>query len=171
MRSWIVRSLLLVVPLVPAAASPPPHPAQPLAYWNVWVDGNGGTHQSRCIVHAFSPLSLGPGTQEIWIDKLPQQPGAVLIAQFPVGWTGQWHENPKPQWVIPLSGHWFVQTTDGHRVEMGPGDASFGGDQGARPDAAGHAGHLSGTLGDQPVTLMFVQGPAPVPADPSCRFE
>ena len=45
---------------------------------------------------------------------------------------------------------------DGHRVEMGPGDASLGEDQGSKPDAAGHFGHLSGTLGDAPITLMFV---------------
>ena len=80
-----------------------------------------------------------------------------MIAQFPKGWVGQWHENPAPQWIIPLSGRWFVETMDGHRVEMGPGDASLGEDQGSKPDAAGHVGHLSGTLGDAPITLMFVQ--------------
>jgi hypothetical protein len=29
--------------------------------------------------------------------------------------------------------------------------------QGSKPDVAGHFGHLSGTLGDAPITLMFVQ--------------
>jgi hypothetical protein len=28
--------------------------------------------------------------------------------------------------------------------------------KGSKPDAAGHFGHLSGTLGDAPITLMFV---------------
>jgi hypothetical protein len=37
---------------------------------------------------------------------------------------------------------------------LGP---SLGEDQGSKPDAAGHFGHLSGTLGDAPITLMFVQ--------------
>ena len=40
---------------------------------------------------------------------------------------------------------------------MGPGDTSLGEDQGSKPDAAGHFGHLSGTLGDAPITPMFVQ--------------
>jgi hypothetical protein len=37
---------------------------------------------------------------------------------------------------------------------LGP---SLGEDQGSKPDAAGHFGYLSGTLGDAPITLMFVQ--------------
>ena len=46
---------------------------------------------------------------------------------------------------------------DGQRVEMGPGDVSFGGDQNTKPDEQGHKGHLSGTIGEQPVMLMIVQ--------------
>jgi len=81
----------------------------------------------------------------------------VLVANMPVGWIGDWHENPKPQWIIPLSGRWFVETTDGVRVEMGPGELSFGGDQNAKPDAHGRVGHRSGTVGDAPAVVMIVQ--------------
>jgi hypothetical protein len=88
---------------------------------------------------------------------LPDMPAHVVIAQLPKGWVGQWHESPAAQWVIPLSGRWFVETMDGHRVEMGPGDASLSVDLGSKPNAEGHLGHLSGTLGDAPVRLMFVQ--------------
>jgi hypothetical protein len=139
---------------IAAAQSPTP---QPLRYWHVWVDGVGTTHQTQCEFKNFSPLSLGKGVEPIFADKLQDTPAHVLIAQFPQGWVGTWHENPKPQWIVPLSGRWFVETMDGHRVEMGPGDASLGEDQGSKPDAAGHSGHLSGTLGDSPITLMFVQ--------------
>ena len=37
---------------------------------------------------------------------------------------------------------------DGQRVEMGPGELSFGEDQGTKRDAKGRHGHLSGTVGD-----------------------
>ena len=100
---------------------------------------------------------------------LPDRPDHVVIAQFSKGWVGQWHENPAPQWIIPLSGRWYVETMDGHRVEMGPGDASLGEDQGSKPDAAGHTGHLSGTLGDAPITLMFVQLDHKVALNDACR--
>jgi hypothetical protein len=75
----------------------------------------------------------------------------------PVGWIGEWHSNPKPQWIVPLSGCWFVETTDGTRVEMGPGDMSFGSDQNAKPDKDGRQGHRSGTVGDVPAVLIVVQ--------------
>ena len=52
---------------------------------------------------------------------------------------------------------------------MGPGDASLGEDQGSKLDAADHIGHLSGTLGDAPITLMFVQLDHEVTLNDACR--
>ena len=130
---------------------------QPYSYWHVWVDSAGMTHQNKCEFRDFSPFSLGKGTEPIFIDRLPNRPAHVVIAQSPKGWVGQWHENPATQWIITLSGRWFVETMDGHRVEMGPGDVSLGDDQGSKPNGDGHVGHLSVILGDAPLTLMFIQ--------------
>lgn len=33
-----------------------------------------------------------------------------------------WHENPVRQWIVPLSGRWFVETMDHLRVEMKAGN-------------------------------------------------
>ncbi len=168
------KSLALALPLaagltgVAAAQSPSP---QPLPYWHVWVDGAGQTHQTRCEFKDLSTLSLGKDVAPVFGDTLPDAPAHVVIAQFPKGWVGQWHPNPKSQWIVPLSGRWFVETMDGHRVEMGPGDASFGEDQASTPDAAGHVGHLSGTLGDAPITLMFVQLDSKPARDDECRVK
>ena len=166
-RSFTLAFALAAGPAsIAAAQSPTP---QPLQYWHVWIDGAGTSHQTQCQFKDFSPLPLGEGVAPIFADKLQDTPAHVVIAQLPKGWVGAWHENPKPQWIVPLSGHWFVETTDGHRVEMGPGDASLGEDQGSKPDAAGHAGHLSGTLGDAPVTLLFVQLDHKVTPNDACR--
>ena len=70
-------------------------------------------------------------------------------------------ENPAPQWIVPLSGRWWVEAMDGTRVEMGPGDVSFGEDQGCIATADGRRGHRSGTIGDEPAVLMTVQLHAP----------
>ena len=158
MRAFRSVTLALVFATGPAsmAAAQSPTP-QPLHYWHVWVDSAGMTHQTQCEFKDFNPLSLGKGVEPIFVDKLKDAPDHVVIAQFPKGWVGAWHENPAAQWIIPLSGRWFVETMDAHRVEMGPGDTSLGEDQGSKPDAAGHFGHLSGTLGDAPITPMFVQ--------------
>ena len=136
-----------------AAGDEPPA----LLYWHVWTGDDGTTRQTRCRLSAFHRQSMGGGAAPQWNDHLATGAATVLIATLPVGWIGEWHGNPKPQWIVPLSGRWFVETTDGTRVEMGPGEISFGGDQHARPDAAGHSGHRSGTVGDAPAVLMVVQ--------------
>lgn len=100
---------------------------------------------------------MGGEADPQWNCRLMAAASEVLFAHLPVGWVGEWHENPKPQWIIPLSGRWFVETMDGHRVEMGPGEVSFGADQHTQPDADGHQGHLSGTVGDRPAMLMILQ--------------
>jgi len=49
-----------------------------------------------------------------------------------------------------------VETMDGERIEMGPGEISFGGDQGCSL-VDGKRGHRSGSLGGEPVVLMLIQ--------------
>lgn len=127
-----------------------------LRYWQLWTDEQGVSHQSRCVLDHFEQQSMS-GAAPQWNDVLGQTSATVVFSVLPVGWTGDWHENPKPQWIVPLSGRWFVQSMDGQRVELGAGDVSFGGDQRCVPDEHGHKGHRSGTLGDEPAVLMLVQ--------------
>lgn len=126
-------------------------------YWHVWTDQQGISHQTRCRLINFEKESMGGDAAPQWNNHLFGDRTKVIFAELPVGWVGEWHENPKPQWIIPLSGCWFVETMDGTRVEMGPGEASFGADQNTAADADGHQGHLSGTVGDEPARLMIVQ--------------
>lgn len=134
------------------------HPTSPptLQYWQIWTDEQGISRQSRCVLNHFEQQSMG-GAAPQWNDALKPAPSTVVFSVLPVGWIGEWHENPKPQWIVPLSGRWFVESMDGARVEMGPGDVSFGGDQHCVANAQGHKGHRSGTLGDVPAVLMLVQ--------------
>jgi predicted outer membrane protein len=128
-----------------------------VAFWHVWTDDRGVSHQNRGEWSDFLFHSISAGAAPSWIDK-QRTPGAtVLVVVQPIGWVGEWHENPKPQWIIPLSGRWFVETMDGKRVEMGPGEVSFGGDQNTKQDAQGRKGHRSGTVGDQPSVNLIVQ--------------
>jgi len=126
-------------------------------YWHVWTDDKGVSHQNRCELSAFQLQSISAGAAPSWIDKQSTPGATVLVVVQPVGWVGEWHENPKPQWIVPLSGRWFVETMDGKRVEMGPGEVSFGGDQNTKPDAQGRKGHRSGTVGNQPSVNLIVQ--------------
>jgi hypothetical protein len=105
------------------------------------------SHQTCRQLSAFQARSVSPGAAPEWIDELITSGATVLVVVQPVGWVGDWYENPKPQWIVPLwivplSGRWFVETMDGTRVEMGPGEASFSNDQHGKPDALGRGLHL-----------------------------
>lgn len=125
-------------------------------YWHVWTDEHGVSHQSRRKISDFHLKSIAPPAAPQWLGQ--QQPDATCsFTILPVGWIGTWHENPKPQWIIPLSGCWFVETMDGQRVEMGAGEISLGTDQNTQVDDRGRKGHLSGTVGDVPAVLVIIQ--------------
>jgi len=125
-------------------------------YWHLWTDDDGVSHQSRCTLTAFEQARVGDAAPQ-WNDAQARGEATVVFTVQPVGWVGEWHENPAPQWIVPLSGRWWVESMDGQRVEMGPGELSFGEDQHCRADAEGRKGHRSGTLGDEPAHLMTVQ--------------
>lgn len=127
-----------------------------LSYWHVHVDAEGISRQVRCSLDRFELKGMS-GAAPQWQNEISTARSTLNVSVLPVGWVGDWHENPKPQWIIPLSGAWYVETMDGHRVEMGPGDLSFGQDQGCKPDGQGRKGHLSGTIGATPCVLVIVQ--------------
>ena len=177
-RHWLFQNaiigLITIVILVAgsALAARAEDKAPPTVdYWHVWIDSAGVSHQTRCEMKGFVLQSIEPPASPQWLKRLKAEGASIVMSVLPVGWIGTWHENPKPQWIIPLSGRWFVKTSDGKRVEMGPGELSFGEDQNAKPVAGGHRGHVSGTIGQEPAVLMIVQlKELPTIGEP-CHFE
>ena len=123
-------------------------PAMP--YWHVYVDADGVSRQNRFELTEFELKGINPGVEPQWNDKMEPSRAGVTFTVLPVGWFGEWHENPKPQWIAILTGRWFVETMDGTRVEMGPGELMFGEDQGTKD----RKGHRSGTVGNEPCTMI-----------------
>ena len=121
-----------------------------IPYWHVYVDGEGVSRQEQFDISNFELKGVSPGVTPQWNDKMAPSPAGVTFTVLPVGWVGEWHENPKPQWIIILTGRWFVETMDGTRVEMGPGEVMMGEDQGTKDKK----GHRSGTVGDVPCTMI-----------------
>jgi hypothetical protein len=131
-----------------------PKPSVP--YWHLWTDQDGVSHQQHCALTSYSLKGVG-GADPQWNNKQDKHPSTVVFTVQPVGWVGDWHENPAPQWIVVLSGRWWIESMDGTRVEQGPGEFSFGEDQGCTKTSDGRKGHRSGTIGDQPAVLMTVQ--------------
>ncbi|WP_417310410.1 cupin domain-containing protein [Devosia sp.] len=139
-----------------------------VGYWHLHVDADGVSRNVRCTISHFALHALGQGAPPQWLGDTFDSQATVLFTVQPPGWVADWHENPKPQWIIPLSGRWFVESMAGERVEMGAGEISFGQDQGCRTIDR-KRGHLSGTVGDAPAVLMLVQLPEFTGSGP-CSF-
>ena len=130
-------------------------PRPEVAYWHLWTDGDGVTHQTRCRLTQFEIARVAAAAPQ-WNDRQPTSQATVVFTEQPVGWVGDWHENPAPQWIVVLSGRWWIESMDGTRIEQGPGEFSLGEDQGSIL-TAGRKGHRSGTIGGEPARLMTVQ--------------
>jgi len=127
-----------------------------ISYWHLWTDADGISRQTQCAMTEFELKSMNAPADPQWQGRSITGKMTTMVTVQPVGWVGTWHENPKPQWIVPLSGRWFVEAMDGTQIEMGPGEISFGGDQNCR-EVDGKRGHRSGTIGDVPAVLMVVQ--------------
>ena len=127
-----------------------------LPYWRLFTGEAGFSSVAASLLGGFAEQSVGGRAAAMWMHAVPGTVDAVWFAILPVGWVGEWHESPMRQWVVTLSGRWFIETQDGLRIEMGPGDTHWGADLGTR-QVNGNHGHRSGQLGDEPCAHLLVQ--------------
>ncbi|GBQ11816.1 cupin domain-containing protein [Swaminathania salitolerans] len=128
-----------------------------VSYWDSWTDTHGVTHLTKCKLSNFSLSRLSPHTDPLWTNHAQKGMARMVTSVQPAHWEGGWHAPENVQWIIPLMGIWYVETMDGTRVELNPGDALLSEDVKAIADSKGHVGHLSGNVGDGPVALMITQ--------------
>ncbi|MGB3800821.1 MAG: cupin domain-containing protein [Lewinella sp.] len=124
-----------------------------IPYWHVYTDKDGISKQKKEHLEDFELESMGGDSDKQWNNKLTKGATQIIFSELPAGFDGDWHENPAPQWIIPISGGWWVETMDGTRVEMREGELSFGADQGTNDKK----GHKSGPLDGKPCKMMIVQ--------------
>jgi hypothetical protein len=129
-------------------------PAMP--FWKMQPDAAGRSTIVQQALAGFALDSVSGDAAPIWMREFHGEVKAVWFNIMPVGWVGEAHPTPALQWVVPLSGRWFIETQDGTRVEMGPGDIHWG--AGLAGDGANAStAHRSGQLGDVPCVQMMVQ--------------
>jgi hypothetical protein len=129
-------------------------PAMP--FWEMSIASDGHSTIEQRWLDAFSLRNVSGEATAIWMRQFPGAVKAVWFNILPVGWVGEWHPSPALQWVVPISGRWFIETQSGVRVEMGPGDIHWGADIVAG-EVHGQVGHRSGQLGDVPCVQLMVQ--------------
>jgi hypothetical protein len=140
----------------PTAPPAPSSPPAPRTYWHLWTDPRGISRQTLCQLAPYRLGVLGPNDSPQWNLDLFEQ-GNSFLTLLPVGWSADWHENHVPKWIFVLRGAWSVQSMDGQRQVFGPGDFSFGGDQGCIATPEGAKGHLSAQVGEEPCLQLILQ--------------
>lgn len=130
--------------------------APKVAFIHVTLDAKGHTVTHHCTVSSFAEVHPIKGSPAIWTSADNFHPVSQAVWVMAPDWRGGWHTNPQRQLVVPISGSWWVETQDGVRTVMGPGDLYLGDDVGGLPDDAGRLGHDSGTVGDEPVVLLMI---------------
>ena len=133
-----------------------------IKFWRVWVNEQGESCQNLHSLSGHKLSVFADGAAPIWSALHYSGPTKVFTLILMPGEVGEWHENPKPQWIIPLRGRWCVETMDGIVVEMGPGEISFGGDQ----ETKQNRGHRSWAVGEKPAELLLIQVQDPPPWNP-----
>jgi len=131
------------------------------SYWHLWTGKDGKSRLSECAMTDF----VKETTNRQWQIS---QPGTANII-FAYDPKGDWHENPRVQWVVPLQGQFFIEAQDGSQVTLAPGSLYLGEDLNTSPDAQGHKGHLSGKKGDEPLVLMIMQLDVKPTVDEPCH--
>ena len=127
-----------------------------IGYWSLWSDEQGISHQSFCKLDDLTLQNFSVKGDPEWVSNHDMKTTRYVFNIMPRHWTGTWHKSPKPQWTTTLSGNWYIESMDGHRVELPAGTLSFGYDINAK-NTNGKLGHLSGTVGDEPTKILVVQ--------------
>ena len=115
---------LLLSPLLLLSAAPEPGV---LRFTRMWISSDGHTHLQDCTIQNMtrSPLPGGKVSQYVRDLKGVVDPTQLIFTQFPAKADNPWHQCPTAQFVIPMSGSWRVNTSDGDWLDMGPGHVLY----------------------------------------------
>ncbi|NKB50319.1 MAG: hypothetical protein GKS02_13255 [Alphaproteobacteria bacterium] len=91
-----------------------------MKYMRTFATEDGGSSMEEISVEAI-PTEFVPGNPSMGVSE-PQNAGTVKFLQVDPGWDGGWHPSPARQYMVPLTGGFRVETTDGQAVELRPGD-------------------------------------------------
>ena len=84
-----------------------------LDVWHVWRDQEGVSHQTKKRLDDFRLITFIDGIPSVWQSGSRDDARTIVFLTLMPGQIYDWHENPVPQWIVPIVGRWFVTTMDG----------------------------------------------------------
>ncbi|WP_225198626.1 hypothetical protein [Gluconobacter oxydans] len=170
----------LSVPALPAPALTTAAQATPvedkpsfptISYWDNWTDPQGVTHLTKCKMSTFHEELITPAGDKVMLSTPHDGPATVTVTirVQPPHWKGGWNESHQVQWIVPLSGIYFVKAMDGTSVELNPGDVLLSEDVAPVAHGTDPKGHQSGNVGDAAVALQILQFGEATPSHVPCQ--
>ncbi|KAJ7568187.1 hypothetical protein O6H91_01G022100 [Diphasiastrum complanatum] len=149
-----VHSLLFVATWFPFEMGDSVQPKD-FCYYQIWVSEDGETHfiENKMTGFTLQPYSSKP---QLVRSDFGGNPTKLVFTELAVGLEQPLHSAPTTQFVVTLSGSWYVKTTDGKKFEFHPGDVLFQDNTKDSP-ADKQPQHYSGVVGDKPCRQMIVQ--------------
>jgi hypothetical protein len=124
-------------------------------YYQIYASESGTTHFGKWKMTGFDLQAYGSKPQYVRSD-FGGEPTKLVFTELAVGLEQPLHSCPAVQFVVTLSGSWYVKTTDGTKFAFKPGDVLFQ-DNTKNSPANKQPEHYSGVVGDQPCQQMIVQ--------------
>ncbi|WP_062500915.1 cupin domain-containing protein [Gluconobacter oxydans] len=142
-----------------------------ISYWDNWTDPQGVTHLTKCKMSTFHEDSIAPDGDKIMLSSPHDGPATVTMRVQPPHWKGGWNVSHQVQWIVPLSGIYFIKAMDGTSVELNPGDILLSEDVAPASHGSDPKGHLSGNVGDAAVALQILQFGEATPSHVPCQWQ
>lgn len=136
------------------------------AYTHLWVSSDGETHVKEGKLSNFDLKQYAASTPPQFV-KPTQPPTKTVFSELSVGNEQDWHCCPQVQYVICLSGKWYIETSDGSRREFGPGEILFQDNIEGSP-ASKKPQHKSGVVGDSVNQQLILQVERKAEVDNPC---
>lgn len=98
----------VVVAAEESVASGDDQPKKDVMYYQIWASQDGETHFAECKMQGFT-LSVYASLPQYLRSDFGGEPLKMVITELPVGMAQQLHSPPEVQFVVTLSGSWYVQ--------------------------------------------------------------
>lgn len=154
--------------LAPTPVAPGGTQPEDFSYYQIWADQEGETHFTKCKMQGFN-LTIYSSLPQYVRSDFGGTPKLMVLTELAVGLAQPLHPAPQVQFVVTLSGSWYIETTDGTRHEFVKGDLLFQDDISTSP-ADKTPEHYSGTVGNEPCQQLVVQLTRPPQVDSVCPF-
>jgi len=82
-------------------------PKKDVKYYHIWASRDGETHFAKCTMLGFN-LSVYASLPQYLRSDFGGEPSKMVITELPVGMVQPLHSPPQVQFVVTLSGSWYV---------------------------------------------------------------